>query len=130
MIHSQRLYVQNVAQISLASGATKIILVAVLALLYVLYTRYATPLCKIPGPFLASITKLWVVQQTRSFNRHNVDIELHKKYGTMVRVAPNEVMVSDLDAMRTIYGTVHPAFLANAAFLAGLLKPNFKLTMR
>ncbi|PMD38159.1 cytochrome P450 [Hyaloscypha variabilis F] len=104
MIHSQRLYVQNVAQISLASGATKSILVAVLALLYVLYTRYATPLCKIPGPFLASITKLWVVQQTRSFNRHNVDIELHKKYGTMVRVAPNEVMVSDLDAMRTIYG--------------------------
>lgn len=42
-------------------GFTKATSVAVLALLYVLYARYATPLRKIPGPFLASISKLWVV---------------------------------------------------------------------
>ena len=102
---------ENVAQMLLASSAAKGILVAVLALLYMLYTRYATPLRRIPGPFLASVTKLWVVQQTRSLNRHIVDMELRKKYGTMVRVAPNEVMVSNLDAMRTIYGTVHPILL-------------------
>ncbi|KAE9368510.1 cytochrome P450 [Stipitochalara longipes BDJ] len=104
---SQRLFVENVAQISLVSGAKKGIVVAVLALLYVLYTRYATPLRKIPGPLLASITKLWLVQQTRGFDRHNVDIALRKKYGTMVRIAPNEVMVSSLGAIRTIYGAAN-----------------------
>jgi len=77
---------------------------AILGLLYVLYTRYATPLRKIPGPILASITKLWIVKQQRTFLRHFVDMDLHKKYGTIVHIAPNEVMVSSPQAFRTIYG--------------------------
>ena len=76
----------------------------ILGLLYVLYTRYATPLRKIPGPILASITKLWIVKQQRTFLRHFVDMDLHKKYGTIVHIAPNEVMVSSPQAFKTIYG--------------------------
>lgn len=77
-----------------------------LGILYVIYTRELTSLRRIPGPFLASITKLWIVNKQRSFKRHEVDIALHKKYGPIVRVAPNEVMVSGLEAFRTIYGTL------------------------
>jgi hypothetical protein len=76
----------------------------ILGLLYALYTRYATPLRKIPGPILASITKLWIVKQQRTFLRHFVDMDLHKRYGTIVRIAPNEVMVPSPQAFRTIYG--------------------------
>jgi hypothetical protein len=76
----------------------------ILGLLYALYTRYATPLRKVPGPILASITKLWIVKQQRNFLRHFVDMDLHKKYGAIVRIAPNEVMVSSPQAFKTIYG--------------------------
>ncbi|KUJ24373.1 cytochrome P450 [Mollisia scopiformis] len=75
-----------------------------LALLWIILTREATPLRKIPGPFLASITRLWIVQKQRSFQRPLVDIDLHKKYGPIVRIAPNEVLISSPQAFRTVYG--------------------------
>lgn len=77
-----------------------------IGILYLVYTREGTPLRKIPGPFLASITKLWIVNKQRSFKRPEVDIGLHEEYGTIVRVAPNEVMVSSPKAFRTIYGEI------------------------
>ena len=99
---------ENVLRISRSSGLANGIAVAVLTLLYVFYRRYATPLRKIPRPFLASITKLWVVQKTRGLERHNVDIAVRKKYGPVVRVAPNEVLVCSPKALRTIYGSLRP----------------------
>lgn len=82
------------------------IIVGVLNLLYILYARETTPLRRIPGPFLASITKLWVVQKQRSFKRPLVDIDLHKKYGPIVRIAPNEVLISSPQVFRTVYGEI------------------------
>jgi hypothetical protein len=76
----------------------------VLGALYVTYARDFTPLRSIPGPFLASISKLWIFNQQRGYQRQNVDINLHKKYGPIVRVAPNEVSVSSPEALRKIYG--------------------------
>ena len=35
---------------------------------------------------------------------HRKMIDLHAKYGTLVRTGPNEISVSDLDAIKTIYG--------------------------
>ncbi|KAL2063471.1 hypothetical protein VTL71DRAFT_5276 [Oculimacula yallundae] len=78
--------------------------IVLFGILYAVYTREATVLRKVPGPFLASITKLWVVAKQRSFKRPLVDMELHRIYGPIVRVAPNEVMVSSPKAFRTIYG--------------------------
>jgi hypothetical protein len=85
-------------------GFTKASFVAILALLYVLYARYATPLRKIPGPFLASISKLWIVQKTRGFKRYDVDLALCRKYGSIVRVGPSEVMICSPKALRAVYG--------------------------
>jgi hypothetical protein len=76
--------------------------------LYVIYTRDSTPLRSIPGPFLASISKLWIFNQQRGYQRQKVDIDLHKKYGPVVRVAPNEVSVSSPEALRKIYGKFQP----------------------
>jgi hypothetical protein len=127
-MHFQGLATEIIPQLSLSSGLAKAPAVALLALFYLLYTRYATPLRKIPGPWLASLTKLWLVQKTRSFDRHNVDIALRKKYGSVVRVAPNEVMVSSLNAIRTIYGTLN--FVTHLLSSSILMGPNLRIITR
>jgi hypothetical protein len=77
---------------------------------WILYTRLFHPLRHIPGPFLASITRLWYVQQIRLSTWPQKNRELHARYGPLVRTAPNEVSVSDADSLRIIYGT-HVDFL-------------------
>ena len=80
------------------------ITILVLGITYAIYIREATPLRSIPGPFLASITRLWIFQKQRGLQRQQVDIDLRKKYGPIVRISPNEVMVSSPKSMKTIYG--------------------------
>ncbi|KAH7319357.1 benzoate 4-monooxygenase cytochrome P450 [Rhexocercosporidium sp. MPI-PUGE-AT-0058] len=87
-----------------SSWAMRMGITALLWTLYLVYTREVTPLRKIPGPFMASLSKFWIVNKQRGFKRPLVDINLHKKYGPIVRVAPNEVMVSSPKSFRTIYG--------------------------
>ena len=79
----------------------------VLTLVFVLvvratYKRYASPLRKYPGPFLASISRLWMVKSTASGRTHLDHIELHRKYGPVVRIAPNEVSIASPEAARTL----------------------------
>lgn len=87
-----------------SSGLTTSLVAGALIVLYALFIREVTPLRSIPGPFLASITKLWVFQQQKGLKRPLVDMELRKKYGPIVRIAPTEVMVSSPQSFRTIYG--------------------------
>lgn len=47
---------------------------------------------------------------------HRVMTELHNKHGKLVRIGPNEVSVSDLAAIKSIYGTsLHSVFLCYGA---------------
>ncbi|MCJ1309075.1 hypothetical protein MMC25_002730 [Agyrium rufum] len=66
--------------------------------------RYSSPLRSIPGPFLASVTNFqrlyWTWTKT-PFLKH---IDLHRKYGKLVRLGPNVVSISDPAAIPTIYG--------------------------
>ncbi|KAK0643791.1 cytochrome P450 [Cercophora newfieldiana] len=66
------------------------------------YKRYASPLRKYPGPFLASFSRLWMVKSTASGRTHLDHIELHRKYGPVVRIAPNEVSIASPEAARTL----------------------------
>lgn len=69
------------------------------------YRRYFHPLAKYPGPFLASITRWWMVSEIFS-GKHEQHIRaLHKKYGNIVRIAPNEVAIADPQAIKSIYST-------------------------
>lgn len=67
-----------------------------------LVKRYASPLRKYPGPVLASISRLWKVKSVASGRTHLEHIDLHRKYGPVVRIAPNEVSVSSPEAARTL----------------------------
>ncbi|KAK3391298.1 cytochrome P450 [Podospora didyma] len=67
-----------------------------------LYKRYASPLRKYPGPFLASFSRLWMFWSTWSGQTHLDHIALHKKYGPIVRITPNELSLASPEAARTL----------------------------
>jgi hypothetical protein len=96
-----------------------------------LYRRYWHPLSGIPGPFLYSVTRLclWYHNVIREGQLYLELEKLHRIYGPVVRISPNEVHLSDPDNYDTIYSqngkyTKDPRFYAgfgldsNAMFVA------------
>lgn len=75
-----------------------------LPLVYIIYQRYFHPLASIPGPFWASLSRLWMAKHSWDGDMNTTMIALHEKYGDLVRTGPNEVSVADLNAIKTIYG--------------------------
>jgi hypothetical protein len=67
-----------------------------------LYRRYASPLRSYPGPVLASCSRLWKVLSTASGHTHLDHIALHRKYGPVVRIAPDEVSLASPHAARLV----------------------------
>lgn len=80
-------------------------LIPLLILLRLLYRVLSSPLRSIPGPFWARFTKLWYFNRVRRGHFETDNIDLHQKYGPIVRIAPNQYSVSDLATVKTIYGT-------------------------
>ncbi|WAO96068.1 Hypothetical protein NCS54_01372900 [Fusarium falciforme] len=72
-------------------------------LLRLLVNKYGQGLNKIPGPWLAGFTDLWRLCIVRGRRAQEVHIELHKKYGPMVRLGPRAVSVADPEAIKIIY---------------------------
>jgi hypothetical protein len=68
------------------------------------YNRFFHPLKDIPGPFFASISTLWYFRAVRYARGKDHQLPLHKKYGSFVRISPNQVQISDPAAIETIYG--------------------------
>jgi len=68
-----------------------------------LFKFYSDPLRHIPGPFIARLTPLWLWKLTWSGIECRTISALHQKYGPVVRIAPNEVDVSDGAALGPIY---------------------------
>lgn len=64
---------------------------------HIAYNRFFHPLAKVPGPILASITPPWIVWQAFHQRRPRLDLKLHKQYGTVVRISPNEIIFSNPD---------------------------------
>lgn len=88
-----------------SSSWSSILLIAIIpALTWIIYQRFFHPLASIPGPFFASISRLWITKHSWDGDMNTTMIALHKKHGPLVRVGPNELSVSDLTAIKTIYG--------------------------
>jgi len=58
----------------------------------------------IPSPGLAAFTNFWLFIQTRQGKRFLSVDNAHKKYGKLVRIAPNHVSIADDTAVPAIYG--------------------------
>ncbi|KAH8651152.1 cytochrome P450 [Xylariales sp. PMI_506] len=68
----------------------------------VIYRRYFSPLRHIPGPALASISRLWQVSEALKGKQNVAVHDLHKRYGPFVRIAPNEISVSHPEAPKKL----------------------------
>ncbi|KAJ5112136.1 cytochrome protein [Penicillium argentinense] len=79
-------------------------LLAALPLWY-LTTFFISPLRRFPGPPLAGWTNLWRMFHVRQGRYHLVIHELHKKYGPVVRIAPNVLDLDIPELTKTIYNT-------------------------
>lgn len=63
------------------------------------------PLSGIPGPKLAALSNIWYAYQVRNGRAAILGKTLHRKYGSVVRVGPNEVWFDNREAFDAIYGT-------------------------
>jgi cytochrome P450 len=72
------------------------------------YRRYLSPLRSIPGPFWASVTRLWHIRVILRGDQNLELIRLHDQYGQFVRIAPNEVSVSHPEAIKKLLLTTLP----------------------
>jgi hypothetical protein len=77
----------------------------ILAILgWALRNRYGYGLSDVPGPFLASITELWLFFHVWN-QKGTTEYELHRKYNSpILRLGPNILSFSNVEAVRTIYG--------------------------
>ncbi|KAK4496521.1 hypothetical protein PRZ48_012501 [Zasmidium cellare] len=74
-------------------------------LIWIFYTLSLHTLAKYPGPRLAAITRLWYVRQLKKGKYPTLSRELHRTYGPILRIAPNEISFGDPKAGHTIYNT-------------------------
>ncbi|EKG18598.1 Cytochrome P450 [Macrophomina phaseolina MS6] len=70
----------------------------------IIYRLFFHPLRKVPGPFLAKFTELWRTGKYFAGDWHDEILKLHRQYGPIVRLSPNEVSFVDKDALVQIYG--------------------------
>lgn len=68
-----------------------------------LVNRFGGGLNKIPGPFLAGFTDFWRVVIVWRRRPELTHIQLHEKYGPVVRIGPRTVSVGDVQAVKKIY---------------------------
>jgi hypothetical protein len=59
-----------------------------------IYRRYFHPLSKVPGPFWGSITGLYWLYVFFSGTQNLTQIELHAKYGSIVRIRPDGLIIN------------------------------------
>jgi hypothetical protein len=78
-----------------------LLLVALIA--WLLHNKYGHGINSIPGPVAASVTNLWRLALVTGRRPDLEHIKLHRKYGSIVRLGPNVVSVSDPNAVKVIY---------------------------
>ncbi|KAL4816232.1 cytochrome P450 [Aspergillus spinulosporus] len=82
------------------SAVSAILILYLLSVL--LLRRYHSPLSNIPGPFLASCTRLWHIIRIFVGDINIRSIREHERHGPFVRIAHDEVSVCHPDAIRTL----------------------------
>ncbi|UKZ56894.1 hypothetical protein TrVGV298_010740 [Trichoderma virens] len=76
---------------------------AVVGLFYLLRYYIRDPLSQVPGPWYTKWTSLVIKYHWLKGNRARYQHELHLKYGPLVRLTPNEVSVTNIEAVKKIY---------------------------
>ena len=80
------------------------ILGIILLLLNILRIRYSRGLNRFNGPLPASSTSLWKVWYAFNSSQKQTYVDIHHKYGGVVRIGPSELSFADPQAIYDIYG--------------------------
>jgi cytochrome P450 len=89
---------------SLSTIALALASYILLSILYqIVHYRFFHPLAHFPGPFLGSVTRLWITYHNVKGRENEVCEELHKKYGPIMRVTPSMLLISDATKLPLIY---------------------------
>ncbi|KAM5354813.1 hypothetical protein ACJ41O_001459 [Fusarium nematophilum] len=78
--------------------------VIVYAAVYPFLSESFSPLRRLPGPLAARFSRLWYLRQVSTGQFHFINVDLHKKHGSIVRIAPGQYSINDPRAMKQIYG--------------------------
>jgi hypothetical protein len=77
---------------------------AILTVVYAVYYGLIHPLHPFPGPFMAKFCDLWRFRSAATGKSHLKMIELHQKYGPIVRTGPTTLSLADPSYIQKIYG--------------------------
>lgn len=68
-----------------------------------IYRATFAPLSKLPGPWYTLFSDVFLMYKEFSAQRRVYIHELHKKFGPVVRLGPNEVSFTSPEALKEIY---------------------------
>ncbi|PKS10120.1 hypothetical protein jhhlp_001870 [Lomentospora prolificans] len=74
-----------------------------LVIAHCLYRLYIHPLARVPGPRLAALSNFWHAYQARNGRMRELGKTLHRRYGPVVRVGPDEVWFDSVEGFKHIY---------------------------
>ncbi|KAL7802027.1 cytochrome P450 [Trichoderma aethiopicum] len=79
-------------------------ILVVARLLFSFVTSFTSPTRRIPGPLLARFTRLWYLRRVALGRFEHENIQLHRRYGPIVRLAPNMYSIDLPEAVNKVYG--------------------------
>ncbi|TDZ35943.1 Cytochrome P450 monooxygenase BOT4 [Colletotrichum spinosum] len=69
-----------------------------------IYNAYFHKLAEFPGPLLARCSLIWRIYHSQTGRYHYAIQAQHRKYGSVVRVSPNELSFASVESWKAIYG--------------------------
>ena len=75
---------------------------------WIIYARTLHPLASVPGPFWPSISRTWLMWRMHVGDLEIVLREAHAQYGSLVRIAPDEVSSSNPAELPLVYRMQKP----------------------
>ncbi|KAI1373455.1 cytochrome P450 [Hypoxylon crocopeplum] len=85
-------------------GAAGIVVVVVFFLCRIIFNVFFHPLAPIPGPTIAAASNLWLIWRTFTLRKCETLHDCLARYGPVVRIAPDKVLVSSQKDIKAIYG--------------------------
>lgn len=82
--------------------------IVLLLAFHIMYNTFFHPISNVPGPLLAKYTNFWLTKHYFQSTWMEDVVQLHKTYGPVVRIAPNEISFVDDAALKELYGTGKP----------------------
>jgi cytochrome P450 len=75
---------------------------------HIAYNTFLHPISNVPGPLLARYSSIWLTKRYFRGTWLEDVVQLHDRYGPVVRIAPNEVSFVDDSALHELYGHGKP----------------------